>query len=307
MRYIKFILVSLLLNLYSVAFASTVEKNTILYSLKDSTELFFDIYSHGNNTFETQPCIIFVFGGGFKEGTRDDSLYTNYFHFFAQKGFKVVSIDYRLGMKNQKAPSLFNNKPIQQAISLAVSDLFSATKFIIDNSEELNIDTNRIIISGSSAGAITVLQAEYEKRNNMPSANLLSKDFQYAGVLSFAGSIFSTQGTPKYKVAPAPTLFFHGSADKLVPYNKIRFFSKGMFGSKPLAKQFKKNKYPYAFYTMKDIGHEVSEYPMNDFLIEIDNFIQRFIIEKNQWLLDTTLKDMDRYSNKSDTPKSYFD
>lgn len=58
---------------------------------------------------------------------------------------------------------------------------------------------------------------------------------------------------------------------------------------------------------MKDIGHEVSEYPMNDFLIEIDNFIQRFIIEKNQWLLDTTLKDMDRYSNKSDTPKSYFD
>ena len=89
MRYIKFILATLLLTLYSVAFATTVEKNTIRYSLKDSTELFFDIYSHGNNTSEPRSCIIFVFGGGFKEGARDDSLYTNYFHYFAQKGFKT--------------------------------------------------------------------------------------------------------------------------------------------------------------------------------------------------------------------------
>lgn len=308
MKSIRLLIMLLFVFISTIAFPSSiVEKETYMFSKKDSTELFMDIYSSNNyQSSDKQSCILFVFGGGFKEGTRDASIYTNFFNFFAEKGFKVVSIDYRLGMKGQKAPNLFNNKPIQDAISMAVSDLYSATNFIIENSERFNIDTTKIIISGSSAGAITILQADYEKRNSMISSNILDNNFQYAGVISFAGSIFSIQGTPKYKVPPAPTLFFHGSADKLVPYGKRRFFKKGMFGSKPLAKQFNKNKYPYTFYTMEDIGHEVSEYPMNDFLTKIEYFIDNFVDKKIDCLIDINLKDNNRNSDKSATPNSYF-
>ena len=302
--------IKLLIVLLALAFskisASTTEKQTYVFAKKDTTELLLDVYSSSDTFIERQPCIIFVFGGGFKEGMRDDSIYTNYFNYFARKGFKVISIDYRLGMKNQKAPGLLNYNPIQNAISMAVSDLYSATNFIIDKSDILNIDTDKIIISGSSAGAITVLQADYEKRNDFPSTNILPKDFQYSGVISFAGSIFSTKGTPTYKIAPAPTLFFHGSSDKLVPYSKIRFFKKGMFGSKALAKQFKKKKHPYTFYTMEGIGHEVSEYPMESFLDEINYFIQNFVDGKKEWLLDINLKDNNRKSDKLVNPKDYF-
>ena len=54
---------------------------------------------------------------------------------------------------------------------------------------------------------------------------------------------------------PAPNLFFHGSGDKLVHYNKNRFFRLGVFGSKSLAGRFREQGYPYAFYTMYFICH----------------------------------------------------
>ena len=113
-----------------------------------------------------------------------------------------------------------------------------------------------------SAGAMTVLQADYEKRDLRESAKALPDDFQYAGVIAYAGSIFSTEGTPSYTLRPAPTLFFHGSGDNLVPYTKTRFFKLGVFGSKALAKRFNEQGYLTHFIQWKICGHDVAEYPM---------------------------------------------
>lgn len=302
----KILLPILPLFLTFTLFSQTVQKETRLYAEKAGNELKMDIYRSDVATLQPQPCLIFVFGGGFKEGSRDAKLYHPYFNFFAEKGFTVVSIDYRLGMKDQKAPGIFNNKPIWNAIAVAVEDLYSATNYLLENAEALSIDPSRIIISGSSAGAITVLQADYESRDNHPSANLLPDNFHYAGVISFAGAIFSTEGTPSYTQPPAPTLFFHGSADKLVPYNKTRFFKLGMFGSKPLAKKFKSEQYPYLFYSIEDIGHEVSEYPMQEFLPEIEQFINDWVLNGKQWMTDTNIKDLLRKSDSSTTPGNYY-
>ena len=157
-------------------FAAAPQKQTYTFTTKDSQSLYLDL--HSAYTDEAQPCLIFVFGGGFKEGTRDAEIYNDYFEHFANKGFTVASIDYRLGMKGEKAPSMFNNKPIQNSIELAVEDLYTATHYLLKNAHELNIDTTQIIISGSSAGAIAVLQADYEKRNSFESANILPEEFQ---------------------------------------------------------------------------------------------------------------------------------
>ena len=284
--------------------AATPQKQTYTYTKRDSQSLKLDVYS--TYTGEVQPCLMFVFGGGFKEGTRDAEIYSDYFNYFANKGFTVVSIDYRLGMEGEKAPSMFNYKPIAQSIELAVEDLYTATHFLLEHAYEINIDTTQIIISGSSAGAIAVLQADYEKRNSFESSKTLSSKFQYAGVIAFSGSIFSREGAPTYTIAPAPTLLFHGSADKLVPYNNTRFFNIGMFGSNTLAKEFRKNEYPYLFYSMEGNGHEVAEYPMTDFLPEIEQFITDFIFNKKQLLIDINYRDKNRVVEISDSPKDYY-
>ena len=195
---------------------------------------------------------------------------------------------------------------MENSIALAVEDVYAATDYLLKNATQLNIDTTQIIISGSSAGAIAVLQADYEKRNSKPASKTLSKPFQYAGVIAFSGSIFSHEGTPSYTVAPAPTLLFHGSADKLVPYNNTRFLHIGMFGSNTLAKQFRKNSYPYLFYSMEGNGHEVSEYPMTDFLPEIDQFITDYVINQKQLLIDINYLNKNRKIENADSPSDYY-
>lgn len=304
---IKKISITIFFLLLSVSiFPSEIKKETRVFAEKDNQVMNLDIYSVDSVFTSPQPCLVFVFGGGFKEGTRDAEKYHDYFNYFANKGFKVVSIDYRLGMKGQKAPGIFNNKPLRNSIAMAVADLYSATNFLLENADELNIDTSKIIISGSSAGAMTVLQADYEKRDRKESAKVLPRDFQYAGVIAFAGSVFSTEGTPTYDIKPAPTLFFHGSADKLVPYKGVRFFKMGVFGSKRLTKHFKEQGYPYTFYSIQDIGHDVAEFPMIEFLPEIDRFIRDFVFDRKQWMLDINLKDKLRKSEMTDDPGSYY-
>lgn len=293
-----------------VLFGALPDKQTYSFANRNTQTLQMDVYKSGDIDIDSasinQPCLLFVFGGGFKEGSRDADLYKDYFNYFANKGFTVVSIDYRLGMKGEKAPSIFNYKPMENSIAIAVEDLYAATDYLLKNSNELKIDTTQIIISGSSAGAVTVLQADYEKRNNKPSARILSKPFQFAGVIAFAGSIFSHEGTPSYLIAPAPTLFFHGSADKLVPYNNQRLFHIGMFGSNTLAKQFRKNGYPYLFYSMEENGHEVSEYPMTDFLPEIEQFIIDYVFNKKQLLININYRDKNRKIENEDNPSDYY-
>ena len=289
-----------------VLLAGTLQKETRVYKEVEGIQLQLDLYKTDSATILSQPCLVFVFGGGFKEGERDAAYYLPYFQYFANKGFTVASIDYRLGMKGKEAPGLLNFKPLQQAIEMAVTDLYAATNYLLEHADELNIDPSLVIISGSSAGAITVLQADYMERDNHPVAKVLPDDFRYAGVISFAGGIFSKEGLPSYTQRPAPTLFFHGSADKLVPYNNTRLFKLGMFGSKSLTKRFREERYPYLFYSMEDIGHEVSEYPMREFLPEIEKFITDFVFDRKQWMLDIRLKDMLRSSKPSSTPANYY-
>ena len=299
------ILIAVLLTSLSLE-AGLPGKQTLVYGVKEGEELKLDLYRSDSATLLPQPCLVFVFGGGFKDVERDAELYKPYFHYFADRGFTVVSIDYRLGMKGQKAPRMLDFKPLLNAIHLAVEDLYSATNYLLENAETLHIDPSLIIISGSSAGAIAVLQADYMERDNHRLADMLPDDFRYAGVLSFAGGIFSKEGVPSYSQRPAPTLFFHGSADRLVPYNKTRLFHLGMFGSRTLAAKFREERYPYLFYSIEDMGHEVSEYPMKEYLPEIEQFINDFVLDRRQWLIDIHHKDILRKPENSDTPENYY-
>ena len=271
--------------------AGTIHKTTFTYSVKDQQELKMDIYSNQDLKVK-KPCVMFVFGGGFIRGTRDHKNYTAYFDKLVANNYKVVSIDYRLGLKGVKKLSALHTRPLKNAIDTAVVDLYSATAYLLKNAADLGIDSTSIIISGSSAGAITVLHADWEKRNHTALTLQLPEKFQYAGVISFAGAILSYKGVPSYQIAPAPTMLFHGTEDKLVMYNKQRFFNKGFFGSNYLAKRFNANKYPYYFMRVQRMGHEISGTPMHKNLNEILWFIDNYIFAKKQYLITVDYNDL---------------
>ncbi|QNR82737.1 alpha/beta hydrolase [Pedobacter riviphilus] len=267
--------------------------DTKIFSQTDSGALKLDIYYSGKIT-ETKPTVLFVFGGGFVMGRRDSKLFDQYFNALIAHDYKVVSVDYRLGLKGKKFPSPFNTSNLKAAIDTATADVFDATAYLIKNAKELGIDTAMIILSGSSAGAITALHADYNKRNATALSAKLPPHFQYKGVISFAGAILSYHGAPKYAITPAPTMLFHGTADKLVPYNKVRLLNRGFFGSKYLARTFSKNGYPYYFQYVQNMGHEIAGSPMVENLPDILWFIENYIIKQKRYFMEVDFKDADK-------------
>ncbi len=289
-----------------IKLADNIEKTTFIYAEKDTSVLKLDKYRL-KNAKEIQPCIFFVFGGGFTNGERDNSGYNNYFNYLTQNGLTVISIDYRLGLSGGKQNiGITNYKPLQNAINLAVSDLFDATSFTLKNASEWKIDPLKFIITGSSAGAITVMQTEYENRNKLPLSSGLPPDFQYAGVISFAGAIFRTDGDLKWKnESPCPMMMLHGDADKVVPYNEIGIFRLGFYGSKHIAGKLYKNNFPYWFLSFKGAAHEVATVMMDERQQEVLEFIQRFILKGENTQIDMYINEM--WKEKPKKTESYKD
>lgn len=273
---------------------SDITKQTFVYAKKDTVTLDLDVYSkHDFMSIGKHPCVMFVFGGAFIGGQRNDTIYNRYFNSLTEHGIVVVPISYRLGLKGAQHLSIMNTKPLVDAIDMAVDDVYDATNWLLQNADELNIDPSKIILSGSSSGAITVLQSDYYKRNQNAQAGKLPPLFEYAGVIAFSGAVFSLDWGLEYKTAPAPMMLFHGTADKIVPYEKIGFLNKGLFGSAWIAKIATKNSYPFYFESEVDLGHEVSVIPMYTKLPDILNFIDTFIMQKKPYQMQISFKDPD--------------
>ncbi len=236
---------------------------TYMFAQRDTCDLFLDIYepaAGSETTFEgiAKPTVIFMFGGGFIEGTRDDEGYHEWFRQLTDNGYRLISIDYRLGLKGSTKVGVAQVNVLDKAIHMAVEDLFSATNYIIENAAQLGVDPSNIVISGSSAGAISVMQAEYEISRGTSWASVLPEGFNYAGVMSFAGAILSREGKVDFIKKPCPTLMLHGTADDLVPYKQIKVFWLGFFGGGKLVDRFEKYGLNYNMYHFVGNGHEIA-------------------------------------------------
>lgn len=265
---------------------------SFLFAERGEAQLWLDIYAPAPGTESRNlPTVLYVFGGGFKTGSRDHPWLMPFFQQLTLGGYRVVSIDYRLGLKEVKKMGIAQRDLLKKAIDMAVEDLFSATTFLVNNAEATGVDPANIVLCGSSAGAITVLQADWERCNGGALASVLPKDFAYAGVVSFSGAVYSNQGKIAYRsAAPAPTVLFHGIDDKIVTYKKISFFKLCFGGSDCLFPVLEKCGVPCAIYRFRGIGHEVAGSMERNFPL-MDRFIRANIVEKKAFTEDATLTD----------------
>jgi pimeloyl-ACP methyl ester carboxylesterase len=235
-----------------------------------------------------------MFGGGFIHGTRDDASYHNWFKQLTSNGYRVISIDYRLGLKGSNKVGVAQVNVLDKAIHMAVEDLFSATNFIIENAEQLGVDPAGIVVSGSSAGAISVMQAEYEIANKTSWASVLPQGFNYAGVMSFAGAILSREGKVDFKSTPCPTLMLHGTSDALVPYEQIKVLNLGFFGGGKLVERFRKYNLNYNMFHFVDYGHEIAGSMSTTLDLQI-KFLETNVMQKKMRIVEAWIDDPDVY------------
>lgn len=280
----------LLLSIALLFAVASGAQETHRFAQRDTCDLYLDIWRSDSLS---KPAVLYVFGGGFVAGKRNDPYVADWFKRLNTLGYSVVSIDYRLGMKGYKIGKGLSSlvkasDRFYLSQQIGVEDVYSALSFLYEH-PELGIDVNNIVISGSSAGAIISLASAYDfangKRDGLPEG---FKGFR--GVMSFAGGIISTSGAPRFKQVPCPLLLFHGTADKAVAYNNVGAFGRGLWGSNFIAKQFKRKGWDCCIYRFKDRPHSVAAY-MKHLLAYEEAFLEKVSQGAVGFSLDATIDD----------------
>lgn len=284
---------TLFLSLFLAGIGALAQNmQTYQYAERDTLQLYLDFYTP-KQVHDSTICMVYVFGGGFIGGHRDGEFEKNYFKQLVDEGFMVAAIDYRLGLKGAKNLSIFNSEPLEKAINMATEDAISALAYLLEHAAELKVNKDWIVMIGSSAGAITSLQTDYALCNGFLNSSILPKDFRLAGVVSYAGAIFSHEGKVQYcDHAPAPTMLYHGTSDKLVPYTKIGLFNIGFFGTDALVDRFEKFGYPYYARRFKGYGHSVAAGgPLT--VDDLVWFCRHFVLKKEKIQVDGFYNNLD--------------
>lgn len=112
-----------------------------------------DIYRQGRrlgelewwrNDSSSHPTLIFIHGGGWVGGKKETDITS--ITPYLQHGWNVVNLEYRKG--ENTAPA-------------AVEDVLCALEWIADHAEEYNLDMDRVVLSGGSAGGHLSLIASF--------------------------------------------------------------------------------------------------------------------------------------------------
>lgn len=181
----------------TIEIAKTPNKNVrlhenITYANYGNRKMHLDLYSPNSKKKKHYPCVVLIHGGGWISG--DKSLLKSIACSLANKGYIAISIEYRLS-NEAKYPA-------------ALIDIYNALSWLNNNAGTYSIDTNKISILGSSAGAqlaslagTTLTNPLYaESFKNWPPNFKLQSIINIDGVLAFIHPL-SKEGTKPNSVA----------------------------------------------------------------------------------------------------------
>jgi hypothetical protein len=204
----------------------------------------FDWYEPKQDTAALRPLIIWMHGGGFKFGSKEEVAIRLWSAGFARRGYVCAAINYRLSKKFER----FDFDGLVRGCYTAIQDARRAIAFFRHNAGRLRIDTNRIVLAGNSAGGILALQIAFSNDTELmqlignpgigspvignpdagvtgrtPESGLGSRAPEpghIAAVVNFWGGIFQTSWLKTVRV---PIVSVHGKKDRIVPYDHKGF------------------------------------------------------------------------------------
>jgi len=245
------------------------------------------------------PLLIYVHGGGFSGGARNEDYIKNFCIKMAREGFAVASISYRLTMKKYGFGCSTPSSLKINAFNKASEDISLATQYLLENKKKLGLDDSKVILIGSSAGAEAVLNLAYVYDNK-----ILPQNFKYAGIIAMAGAITSLDKLDNKTIIP--TQLFHGVKDSLVPYGKAphHYCKKDdegyleLYGSKAIADKLKELNGSYYLQTIEDGDHSWNSKPMFLNIKEILTFIDEQVINQQKKQVEIIKKESDYNQNQ---------
>lgn len=194
-------------NFKNLQYTSGKTKDTEIQ--QNELELKMDIAVPPNaSATQKQPLIFYIHGGNFISGDKTGGgvkLIT-----YAQAGYVIASINYRLTAKNKNTPKLR-----EKAIKDAQEDAQNAIRFLKKNAEIYYIDTARICVMGSSAGGATALIAAVEYDNPIFKNDYKGFSAKVQAVVSTGATLINDEIDANklkqlhFDTGDVPTLIFH--------------------------------------------------------------------------------------------------
>ena len=154
-----------------------------------------------------KPTLVHIHGGGWVQGSKDQIVINLLPYMF--RDWVVICINYRLA-KDAKAPA-------------AVEDCLAALKWVHSNAEKYDIDTDRIVLSGGSAGGHLALLT-----GMLMEGDQLCRGKLKVGNASKAAAIVNWYGVTDFTINPHPLEWFGENIDlkeyvqSLSPINYVR-------------------------------------------------------------------------------------
>ena len=176
-------------------------------------ELLLDLAIPDTGTDGPRPLFVHIHGGSFQTGSRWPQ------RVVAERGWVAASIDYRLAgdepLPGPRVKPFFDaiggesSSARDRSVVAAVEDTLVALDYLLSRADELNIDTERIVLKGESAGAYIALIIAYcadKFENSGP---------RIAAVIDFAGGISETfcGGAAAIDPGEAAVFIAHGTED----------------------------------------------------------------------------------------------
>jgi len=163
---------------------------TTTYASVDGEDLKMDVWRPDNQQQASNAAMIYVYGGGFSSGTREQ--WAPYFQHLTSLGITVFSMDYRL------------STPTDPSWQKAAGDVKCAVGWVHANADTYGIDDSRIAISGGSAGGNLAMMAAYSAGSDAVSSSCGTADSSVRAVVDFYGPPDLAElytGTPSAAVA----------------------------------------------------------------------------------------------------------
>ena len=219
----------------------------------------FDLYQPAGDNNTGRPLIIWMHGGGFKFGSKADKGMQLWSETFAKRGYVCACINYSLSKHNP----LFKFDELMKSTYYAVQDAHMAVEYFKKNYKQYNIDPDKIILGGNSAGGMIALQAAYTsnaelaKFVGLPDTVLGAKSTEIpkiAGVISYWGGIFNPDWLKNNRV---PIMCVHGSKDGVMP---LTHKSAPLYGSLSIHEKADALKIPNDYKVFEGYSHELQKH-----------------------------------------------
>ena len=148
-----------------------IEYGTAINFNGTSTDLFMDVYTPKCANVGEQsnwPLLVFVHGGAFISGSKDDVSIQQLCKSFAKRGYITASVSYRLGFVsddvawNCNYPNyecVFATDTLEwaRAYYRGVQDVKGAVRYLVNRQQQFGIDTNNVFLAGESAGSFIAM------------------------------------------------------------------------------------------------------------------------------------------------------